>query len=93
MPDLLGLLLSTARSSSGWLSPTSVCRLSSDLGWAVTTCLEMWVAGLRFPGHRGTAMSAMLANLAMNTTLSLSAEACSTFVIGILGCLDNMLGQ
>ncbi len=35
----------------------------------------------------------MLANLAMNTTLSLSAEACSTFVIGILGCLDNMLGQ
>ena len=38
-------------------------------------------------------MPAMSANLAMDTTLSLSAEACSTFVIGILGCLDDMLGQ
>ena len=38
-------------------------------------------------------MSATLASLAMNTTLSLSVMACSIFVIGTLHCLGTMLGQ
>ena len=38
-------------------------------------------------------MSAVLASLVTNTTLSLSVEACSIFVIDTLGCLDTMLRQ
>ena len=38
-------------------------------------------------------MSAALASLVTNTTLSLSVEACSIFVIDTLGCLDTMLRQ
>ena len=93
MPGLLGLLLHTARLSSGWLYPTSVCGVYSDLGWAVTTCLKMWVAGLQFPGHKGFAMSAILISQVMSTTLSLSVEVCSTFVIDTLDYLEYMLGQ
>ena len=73
------------------LCPTSVCRASSDLDWAVTSCPGMWVPVLLFLGHRGFAVSAALASLVTNTTLSLSVEACSIFVIDTLGCLDTML--
>ena len=38
-------------------------------------------------------MSAILVSQAMNTTLSLSVEACSTSVINTQGCLDTMLRQ
>ena len=49
---------------------------------------------LRIPVSCKTfAMSATLASLVTNTTLSLSVEACSIFVIDTLGCLDTMLRQ
>ena len=38
-------------------------------------------------------MSAILVSQAMNTTLSLSVEVCSTFVIDTLDYLGYMLGQ
>ncbi len=38
-------------------------------------------------------MLAVLAGQAMNASLSLSVEACSTFVTCISGCSNNMLRQ
>ena len=59
----------------------------------IASCPGMWVPALLFLGHRDFAMSAALASLVTNTTLSLSVEACSIFVIDTLGCLDTMLRQ
>ena len=56
----------------------NMCTIHSGLDWAVATCLGMWVVGLECPGHRDFAMSAVLANLVMNITLSLNVEAYGT---------------
>ena len=93
MLGLLGLPMLTARLYSGWLCRTSVCRLSSNLDWAVTTSPGMWVAGLQYLGNRNCALSAMLVCQAMSTTLCLSVRPYNMFVTSILGCLGNMLGQ
>ena len=41
-------------------------------------------SGLQSPGHKGFAMSAILVSQVMSTTLSLSVEVCTTFVIDTL---------
>lgn len=79
MLDLLGLPILAAKLSSGWLCRTSVCRLYSDLDWAVTASPKMWVAGLQCLGHREYALSAMLVCQAISNTLCLSVRAYNIF--------------
>ena len=72
---LLGLPPHTASLFSGCLRQTSVCKLYSGSGWAVTICLGTWVAEVQCPGHKDCATSAMLANLAMSVISCLNVKA------------------